>query len=326
MQSCAKYHIIVNMQKLVSVIIPIFNEQETLAELHQKLVDVFAKINMPFELIFVDDGSHDKTPEILKKLMPAKVLTLRRNYGQTIALETGIRKAKGELIITMDSDLENDPYDILPLLKKLDDGFDVVTGWRKNRWKGYFFTRRFPSYLANLLLSKVSGVKLHDFGCMMRVHKKEILKNLSFSGDMHRLILAYIAQRGGRIAEIPVKFKPRQYGKSHYGLGRTFGVLADIFAFYFFEKYHNKPIHFFGLMSVIFLILSTIVFIFMVLLRVLKIATFIETPLPTLAVFLAAIGFQFILLGLVAELIYRFSRQEKVPSSDDYIQEEISNT
>src|SRR3989304_4276922 len=117
------------MQKLVSVIIPIFNEPDTLAQLHPMLVEAFAQINMPFELIFVDDGSHDKTPEILKKLMPAKVLTLRRNYGQTNALETGIRKAKGELIITMDSDLENAPYDILPLLKKLDDGFDVVTGW-----------------------------------------------------------------------------------------------------------------------------------------------------------------------------------------------------
>ena len=312
------------MQKLVSVVAPVFNEDRTIAELHRRLVDVFKQINCPFELIFVDDGSYDKTSEMLKKLSPAKILTLRRNYGQTVALEAGIRKAKGDLIITMDSDLENDPSDIPLLLKKLEEGSDVVTGWRKDRWKKSFITRRFPSYLANLLLSKVSGVKLHDFGCMLRVYKKEVLQNLSFSGDMHRLILAYIARRGKRIAEIPVKFEPRRYGRSHYGLGRTFGVLTDIFAFYFFERFHNKPIHFFGLASVLFFILSVLVFIAMVILRIMKIATFIETPLPTLTVFFAGTGFQFILLGLVAELIYRFSRQEKTPSADDYIAEESS--
>ncbi len=310
-------------KNLISVIIPIYNEAPSLKELYQGLVKVLNDIRAPFEVIFVNDGSTDKSEKILERLGPARIFHLKRNYGQTIALEVGIQAAKGDIIITMDGDLENMPEDIPLLIKKLNEGYDVVSGWRKDRWKKSLISRRLPSFLANRLLSYVSGLKLHDFGCMLKVYKREAFENISFSGDMHRLILAYMAKQGLAIAEIPVQFSPRRYGQSKYGIKRTFDVLIDIFAFYFFEKFHNKSLHFFGVAGFISFILSILAFIGMLIFKYLKGITFVQTPLPFLTVSFTIVGFQFILMGLIAELIYRFSRQQRPPSTQDYIKEEI---
>lgn len=306
---------------LISVVIPVYNEAEALRELHRRLYDTLAAYGAPFELIFVNDGSQDGSLEVLRSLSPARILNLKRNYGQTVALATGIRAARGDIIVTLDADLENHPEDIPLLLTKLDEGYDVVTGWRPHRWRASP-GRRIFSQGANALLSRISGVRLHDAGCALRAYRAEVLRTISFSGDMHRLVLAYLVMRGAVITQIPVQFTPRRHGKSHYGLWRIFGTFIDMIALTFFERYHNKPLHFFGAAGTGMMALSILTFIVMVVLRFLGRATFIETPLPVLAVFFALVAFQAILLGLVAEFLYRFSKKELPTSGEHYIRNE----
>ncbi len=307
--------------KLISVVVPVYNEAPTLPELHRRLCDTLAARGAPFELIFVNDGSRDASLSVLKTLSPARILNLKRNYGQTIALAAGIRVARGTIIVTLDADLENHPEDIPLLLKKLDEGYDVVTGWRERRWRGAPLRRVF-SRAANALLSRLSGQRLHDAGCTLRAYRAEVLATISFSGDMHRLLLAYLVMRGATITQIRVQFTPRRHGKSHYGLSRVFGTFIDIIAFTFFERYHNKPLHFFGAAGVGMMVLSFLTFVVMLFLRFSGRASFIETPLPVLAVFFALVAFQAILLGLVAEFLYRFSKHELPTSSEHYIRDE----
>lgn len=309
------------MKPHISVVVPIYNEAATLAELHRRLVATLAAYGAPFELIFVNDGSRDTSTDVLRKLSPARVLHLRRNYGQTVALAAGIRAARGDVIVTLDADLENHPEDIPLLLAKLDEGYDVVTGWRERRWRGSP-ARRFFSHGANQLLSWLSGARFHDAGCTLRAYRAEVLRTISFSGDMHRLLLAYLVMRGASITQIPVQFTPRRHGKSHYGLWRIFGTLMDMLAFMFFERYHNKPLHFFGTAGAGMMALSILSFFVMVVLRVSGGPTFIETPLPVLAVFFALVAFQSILIGLVAEFLYRFSKRELPTSTEHYIRDE----
>lgn len=307
--------------KLISVVVPVYNEAPTLAELHRRLCDVLAGEGAAFELIFVNDGSQDASASVLKTLSPARVINLKRNYGQTIALAAGIRAARGDIIITIDADLENHPEDIPLLLEKINAGYDVVTGWRERRWHGSP-ARRLFSRAANTMLSRMTGMRLHDAGCTLRVYRAEVLRTISFSGDMHRLLLAYLVMRGASITQIPVRFTPRRHGKSHYGLSRVFGTFIDMIAFTFFERYHNKPLHFFGAAGVGMMILSFLTFIVMLILRFSGGPTFIETPLPVLAVFFALVAFQSVLLGLVAEFLYRFSKHELPTSSEHYIRDE----
>ena len=305
----------------ISVVIPMYNEAPSLSELHRRLLAVLRAYGAPFELIFINDGSRDGTADILRSLSPARVLTLKRNYGQTVALAAGIRAARGDIIVTLDADLENHPEDIPLLLEKLDEGYDVVTGWRPHRWRGAP-ARRVFSRAANALLSRLSGTRLHDAGCTLRAYRAEVLRTISFSGDMHRLLLAYLVMRGAAITQIPVQFTPRRHGKSHYGISRVFGTFIDMIAFTFFERYHNKPLHFFGAAGAGMMILSILTFMTMVVLRFSGGPTFIETPLPVLAVFFALVAFQAVLLGLVAEFLYRFSKHELPTSAEHYIRDE----
>ncbi|MEK7099250.1 MAG: glycosyltransferase family 2 protein [Patescibacteria group bacterium] len=306
---------------LISVVIPVYNEAPALAELHARLATVLREYGVPFELIFVNDGSRDNSLDILRTLSPARIIDLKRNYGQTVALAAGIRAGRGDVIVTIDADLENHPEDIPLLLAKLGEGYDVVTGWRQHRWHDSV-SRRIFSRAANALLSRLSGHRLHDAGCTLRAYRADVLKNMSFSGDMHRLLLAYLAVRGAAITQMPVRFTPRRHGSSKYGLGRIFGTILDMIAFTFFERYHNRPLHFFGAAGLGMLCLSFLTFIVMVILRVSGGPTFIETPLPVLAVFFALVAFQAILLGLVAEFLYRFSKHELPSSSEHYIRNE----
>lgn len=304
--------------RLISVAIPVYNEAPSLTELHRRLIETLARHGVPFEIIYVNDGSDDGSGDILRTLAPSRVITLKRNYGQTVALAAGIGTARGDVIVTLDADLENHPEDIPLLLNKLDEGYDVVTGWRTHRWPGSS-ARRIFSRGANTLLSRLAGQRLHDAGCTLRAYRAEVLKNISFSGDMHRLLLAYLVMRGASVTQIPVQFTPRRHGTSKYGLSRIFGTVIDMIAFTFFERYHNKPLHFFGIAGFWMIVLSFFTFVVMVILRVSGGPTFIETPLPVLAVFFALVAFQSILLGLVAEFLYRFSKKELPTSSEHYI-------
>lgn len=307
--------------KLISVVVPVYNEAPSLEELHRRLIETMARHGVPFEIIYVNDGSRDASASVIKTLSPARVLNLKRNYGQTIALAAGIRAARGDIIVTLDADLENHPEDIPLLLEKLDAGYDVITGWRAHRWQGSP-ARQIFSRAANAMLSRMTGTRLHDAGCTLRAYRAEVLRTISFSGDMHRLLLAYLVMRGASITQIPVQFTPRRHGKSHYGLSRVFGTFIDMIAFTFFERYHNKPLHFFGAAGVAMMVLSFLTFVLMLILRFSGGPTFIETPLPVLAIFFALVAFQSVLLGLVAEFLYRFSKHELPTSSDHYIRDE----
>ncbi|MSR76562.1 MAG: glycosyltransferase [Candidatus Ryanbacteria bacterium] len=303
----------------ISIIVPFYNEEQSVRELHERLLGVMQSSQYVFEIIFVDDGSKDGTFTQIKKCSPVIALRLRHNYGQTQALAAGIREAQGDLIITLDGDLENDPADIPALLAKLEEGYDVVSGWRKDRWHDSFFTRRLPSALANRCISVVTGVSLHDHGCTLKAYRRRALEHMTFSGDMHRMIAAYAAREGARLAEIPVHFTPRKHGKSHYGLSRTFKVLLDIFAFHFFYRYARRPIHFFGGAGFASLFVGCILFFSMLYLKYHWGTSFIKTPLPVLIALFVIIGFQFILMGLLAEIITRTARPET-----DIVQETLT--
>ncbi|MBI1975587.1 MAG: glycosyltransferase family 2 protein [Candidatus Vogelbacteria bacterium] len=312
------------MRNLISVVVPIFNEAPSLPELHRRLTGVLRPLHTPFELVFVDDGSTDDTRQTLSTLTPLRAIHLKRNYGQTIALATGIESARGDTIIVIDGDLENDPDDIPRLLKKMDEGYDVVSGWRQRRWENAAFRRRLPSLVANYAIARLSGLAIHDFGCTLKAYRAEFLKNIPFSGNMHRLLLAYVARQGAKIIEIPVNFTPRKHGTSHYGAKRILEVPIDMLAYYFFEKYHNRPLYFFGAAGFISFSLSILVFILMLVLRFYGGLTFIQTPLPILAVFFAMIAAQFVLMGLIAELVYRFSKHDRPIAIREYIKDEAS--
>ena len=216
----------------ISIIIPVFNEEESLNELIDQLDELVNRMNeKSIEIIFIDDGSNDNTNRIIVKKTKhkdyIKLITLIRNFGQTAAISAGIDNSNGKVLITMDSDLQNSCNDIPKLIKELDKGFDVVSGWRKERRDG-FFTRVLPSKIANWIISKISGVHLHDYGCTLKAYKKEILEGVKLYGEMHRFIPIYIYWQGGRITEMPVAHNYRKYGKSKYGLSRTFSVIADL--------------------------------------------------------------------------------------------------
>lgn len=300
--------------RLLSVIVPLYNEEGVVEELHHRLVATLQSLNTSWELIFVDDCSRDRTFQIIKTLKPITAIRLKKNLGQTQALAVGIMNAQGEIIVTMDGDLENDPADVPLLLERLEEGYDIVSGWRKDRWKKQWMTRRLPSAIANRLISWISGVYLHDHGCQLKVYRRSVLDSLQLMGEMHRMIVAYAAQGGARVREVPVRFQPRRFGKSNYGFSRTFKVLLDILALHFFHKYAKRPIHFFGEIGFASLLLGSGAFFWMLLLKYMNHVSFIQTPLPVLSALFLIVGFQFILMGLLAEILVRTSpaREEKM--------------
>ena len=238
------------MSNNLSIVIPIHNEEPAILPLYDRLTDVMERIQRPYEIIFVDDASTDRSFDLLANLVETdghlKVLRLRRNFGQTPALAAGFDEASGDIIISLDGDLQHDPDDIPLLLAKIDEGYDIASGWRKQRVDNAV-TRKIPSRIANWMMKKASGVDLHDFGTTFKAYRSEVLKDINLYGELHRFIPALASQYGARIVEVPIKNIPRPSGASHYGLGRTFRVFFDILTLKFLLKYLTRPMHFFGM-------------------------------------------------------------------------------
>lgn len=291
----------------ISVVIPVYNEEENIPVLHEKLSSVLDRLGYEYEIIYVDDGSSDRTLEILESLQKKDrhvvVLSLRRNFGQTAAFAAGFDFARGDVIITMDADLQNDPEDIPKLLELIKE-YDLVSGWRRER-KDPFFSRRLPSMIANWLISKVTGVRLHDYGCSLKAYRKDIVKNLRLYGEMHRFIPAVASWYGVRVAEIPVKHHPRFKGRSKYGISRTFKVLLDLVTVKFLQSFSTKPIQFFGSMGLLSSFLGFLILLYLAALKLLKGVSIGGRPLLILGVLLVVVGVQFIGMGLLGEMLVR---------------------
>ncbi len=290
---------------MISVVVPFYNERESVHKLHTRLTLALQKIGRPFEFIFVDDGSTDGTFEKMRDLSHVRAFRFGRNLGQTAAFGCGVSNAKGDIIVTIDGDLENDPDDIARLLDMLEEGYDVVAGWRQSRWGGQLLTRRLPSLLANRIISRATGVSLHDHGCSLRAYRRGVFEGVQFNGEMHRMLAAYLGMNGAHIAEVPVSYRPREHGKSKYGLSRTFKVLLDVLAFFFFREYATRPMHFFGYAGFISIGFGFATFFVSLYLRLFQDIHFNRTPLPVLVAIFIVVGFQFILMGLLAEILSR---------------------
>lgn len=310
---------------MISIVIPAYNEEENVPVLYDKLKRVLDSLDDDYEIIFVDDGSEDGTSEILKELAQkdkrVKVIRFRRNYGQTAAMYAGFEHAKGDVIITMDADLQNDPEDIPRLLEKIKEGYDIVSGWRKDR-KDPFLSRRLPSKIANWIISKVTGVELHDYGCTLKAYRSEIAKRYRLYGDMHRFLPALAKRFGARITEIPVKHHPRLYGKSKYGIGRTIRVILDIFLVKFLNEYITKPLYVFGGTGFFLFLVGFLIELYLTFLKLFTGADIGDRPLLILGVLLILAGIQLISTGIIAELIVRTyyeSRGEKPYVIDEKI-------
>lgn len=292
----------------LSVFLPVLNEEENLRPMHAKVSEALDSLGKSAEVIYIDDGSTDNSLSVLKELASAderiRVISLRRNYGQTAAMSAGIDASKGEILIPMDADLQNDPADIKRLLEKLDEGFDVVSGWRKNR-QDKFITRRIPSVIANRIISWIGGVPLHDYGCSLKAYRRDILQDVRLYGEMHRFIPIYASWAGAKVAEIPVEHHPRTMGESKYGLSRTIKVVFDLITIKFLASYQTKPLYVFGTFGMIAFFVSLIAGVWGVSLKLAGVADFVETPLPVLTVVMLAISVQFFLMGLLAELLVR---------------------
>ncbi len=293
----------------LSIIVPVYNEEETIPLLYQAVIDAMKPISKTWELILVDDGSKDQSFTKLHELAKVdpehiKVIGLRRNFGQTAAIAAGIDHAAGEIIVLMDADLQNDPKDIPILLDKIDGGYDVVSGWREKR-KDTYLTRTLPSQFANKLISVVTGVHLHDYGCTLKAYRREVITGFKLYGEMHRFIPVYANSVGARIIEIPVRHHPRKFGKAKYGLERTFKVILDLFTVKFLNSYANKPIYLFGGTGIIIILISSIILFYLFIRRVFFLVPVLESPLFMLSSMFFILGFQSILMGLIAELLVR---------------------
>lgn len=296
----------------LSVVLPIYNEEENIPLLTQELLPVLESLSHSFEVICVDDGSSDGSFEALKRLHQAdcrvRVVRFRRNFGQTAAFAAGFDRARGDIVFTMDADLQNDPADIPRLLDKMGEGYDVVSGWRQNRWQegpGAFLTRKIPSATANWLISATTGVHLHDYGCSLKAYRNEVIKGIRLYGDMHRYVPAIASQFGVTVAEVPVHYRSRRFGSSKYGAGRIIKVLLDLMTVKFLLSYTTQPIQIFGLWGLISLGLGFAIGIYLTIVKILYQIDLADRPLLLLAVLLVMIGIQLISLGLIGEVMAR---------------------
>ena len=291
----------------ISVFLPVYNEEENLKLMHEKVSAAMAQLGRSYEVIYVDDGSTDQSYEVLQAIAAedprAKVVRFRRNYGQTAAMAAGIQAARGEILIPMDADLQNDPADIQALLAKLDEGYDVVSGWRKHRQDASL--RVLPSQVANRLISRISGVHLHDYGCSLKAYRREVLKDVKLYGEMHRFIPIYASWAGAKVTEIPVTHHPRVFGQSKYGFNRILKVMLDLITVKFMSSYATKPIYLFGGAGFFSMFLSFLAGAYALFLKLTGKADFVQTPMPLLTVTLLILGVQMILMGLLAEILIR---------------------
>jgi glycosyltransferase involved in cell wall biosynthesis len=293
----------------LSIVVPVYNEEENLPLLYDAVSAAMQPLHLEWELILVDDGSKDRSVAVLEDLAVryadhVRVVELRRNFGQTAAIAAGIDHACGEVVVLMDADLQNDPQDIPRMLELIHDGYDVVSGWRKDRQDNYA-TRTLPSNLANGLISRVTGVHLHDYGCTLKAYRREVITGFKLYGEMHRFIPVYANSVGARLIEIPVRHHPRRFGKAKYGLERTLKVVLDLFTVKFLNSYANKPIYLFGGTGIILILASLLTLLFLFVRRVFFEIDVLTSPFFILAMMVGILGFQSILMGLIAELLVR---------------------
>lgn len=293
----------------LSVVLPIYNEGKSIIELFERITKVMNELQYPYEVIAVNDGSKDTSASELNAIAVknprVKVIHFRVNAGQTAAIHAGIEHATGDIIIPLDSDLENDPQDIVHMLKKMDEGFDVVSGWRRNRWADKKLMRKLPSIMANKLISYVSGVHLHDYGCTLKAYRRDVIQGVNLYGEMHRFIPAYAERMGARVTEVEVSYTPRKYGKSNYGFSRTLRVLLDLLVLQFLYKYMDRPIQFFGTIGFIFALVGGFAGLGSVALKFVYGVSMIQTPLPVLSALCIIVGVQLVTMGILAEMVMR---------------------
>jgi glycosyltransferase involved in cell wall biosynthesis len=301
----------------LSVVMPVFNEVESLDKLIESIAQTLRQQPFSYEIICVDDGSQDGSTELLRQLARKRTdlqaVILRRNYGQTAAMAAGFHHAKGRAIVTLDSDLQNDPADIPHLLAKLEEGYDLVSGWRKHR-QDDALTRLLPSKLANWLIGRVTGVKLHDYGCSLKAYRAELVADMNLYGELHRFLPALAYIEGAKIAEVPVQHHARLYGRSKYGLGRTLRVLMDLLTVFFMKKFLTRPMHVFGLLGLLSMLLGTVLGAYLTFLKLGLGQSIGNRPLLILAVLLVVSGVQLLSFGLLAELLMRtYHESQKRP-------------
>ncbi len=292
----------------LSIVIPLYNEKENVEPLYAQLKAALEGAGREYEIIIVDDGSTDRSFDVLKRLHEdderLKVIRFRRNFGQTAAFAAGFDRSQGEVVITMDADLQNDPADIPLLLAKIEEGYDVVSGWRVHR-QDPFLTRRLPSMIANWLISRVTGVQLHDYGCSLKAYRREVVKNVQLYGELHRFIPAIANWMGVSVAEVPVRHHSRRFGKSKYGLSRTARVLLDLLTVRFLLSYSTRPIHIFGGMGLISFVVGIGLGLYLSFVKFALGQDIGDRPLLLLAILLMVMGVQFISMGLLGELVVR---------------------
>ncbi len=298
----------------ISIVLPVYNESENLPILFESITKVMTQNQYQYEIIFIDDGSKDTSPIIVKKLaqenQEVKAILFRKNFGQSAATAAGIEHAKGDIIVIMDTDLQNDPEDIPLLIQKIEEGNDIVSGWRKDR-KDNKFIRNIPSKIANWLIQKIGKVPIHDLGCSLKAYRKEIIKEVNLYGEMHRFIAIYAYYIGAKIDEVVVKHHARQFGESKYGLNRVFKVLVDLITLKYMLSYSKKPIYFFGKISSVFFISGTFVFLGLLYQKLILQVSFVQSPLTILTPLLFITGINILLFGLIAELLMRIYHESQ---------------
>ena len=298
----------------LSVIIPILDEEQNIKLLYSQLKSTLGTLNMAYEIIFVDDGSQDNSFNILKTIArqdkTVKAIRFGRNYGQTAALAAGFDHAQGNILITMDGDLQNDSQDIPHLLKRMQEGYDIVSGWRKKR-KDPLFTKKIPSWTANWLISVITGVHLHDYGCTLKAYKKEAVENINLYGEMHRFLPALASWNGVSITELPVRHHHRKYGKTKYGLSRIARVILDLITVKFLLSFSTKPIQLFGGWGFLLLFFASISGLAVILMKILQNKDMTGNPLLYLTILFFVIGLQFIMMGLLGEIMARIYHESR---------------
>ena len=293
----------------LSLIIPVYNEEGNLFALFDAVEAAMNGLQRPWEVVFVDDGSEDKSLSILQELVKkdpghVSVVVFRRNYGQTAAIAAGIDHSDGDTIILLDADMQNDPADIPMMLAKLDEGYDLVSGWRKER-KDNAITRNLPSAVANWMISTVTGVHLHDYGCTLKAYRRDALEGFRLYGEMHRFIPVYANSVGARITEVPVRHHARKFGKAKYGLERTTKVILDLITVKFLASFASKPIYLFGGTGLFLMVVSAVVLITLLIRRIFFLISVMASPLFQMSAMFFILGFQSVLMGLIAELLVR---------------------
>lgn len=290
----------------LSVVVPIYNEEESIPELLSEIRDALS--GFEYEVICVDDGSSDKSVELLRTMSEQdptlRICELRRNFGQTAAMQAGFDSAKGRVVVSLDADLQNDPRDIPKMLEKLDEGYDMVAGWRADR-EDTFVNRRLPSIIANWIIGRTTNVRLHDYGCTLKATRRELMQQIDLYGEMHRFIPAIASLAGAKICEMKVNHRARRYGESKYGIGRTLRVVLDLITVLFLQRYLSRPMQVFGLWGLVLSVVGFVICAYLAFLRIVYESPLADRPLLTMGVLMLLAGIQLVSLGLVADLLTR---------------------